>query len=78
MCWIRDRGIVAMSHRPLKMKKMWTAWDFDSSILAYQITLKNKDLLLQVMNTNFIFPKQKKKRVLGNISQVNFGRKYKD
>jgi len=64
-----------MSHIPLRMMKMWTVWDSDSSILAYQITLINKDLLLQVRNTNLIFPKKEKKRVLGNVSQVNFGRK---
>ena len=56
------------------MMKMWTVWDFDSSILAYQITLINKDLLLQVRNTNLIFPKKEKKDVLGNVSQVNFER----
>ena len=75
MCWICDRRTVAMSHIPLRMMKMWTVWDSDSSILAYQITLINKDLLLQVRNTNLIFPKKEKKRVLGNVSQVNFGRK---
>jgi hypothetical protein len=69
-----------MSHRALRMKKLCTAWDFDSSICAYQITLINKDLLLQVMNTNLIFPnkkKKKKKQVLGNVSEVNYGRKNK-
>jgi hypothetical protein len=47
-------------HRELfKMKKMLTAWDFDSSMLVYQITLINKDLFLQVRNTNLKLPKQK-------------------
>jgi hypothetical protein len=54
------------------VKKMWTAWNIDSSILAYQITFINKDLLLQVRNTNLIFPKQKKKQFFGNVSPVNF------
>jgi len=36
--------------------------------------LINKDLLLQERNTNLKFPKQKE-QVLGNVSEVNFGRK---
>jgi len=71
-----------LHHKELfKMKKMLTAWDFDSSMLAYQITSINEDLFLQVRNTNLKFPKQKKKKkkkqVLGSISQVHFGRENK-
>jgi hypothetical protein len=63
------------------MKKIWTAWDFDSSLLAYQITLISKALLLQVRNTykSHISKKKggEKKEILDNVSQVNFGRKNK-
>jgi hypothetical protein len=69
---------VAASQRTFMMKKMWTAWGFHPSVLAYQITLIDIDLFLQVRNTNLKFPKQKKKKqVLGNASPVHFGRKNK-
>ena len=55
MCGQESR-IVLHLHKMLQLEPMLTAWDFDSSTLAYQITMIDRDLFLKV-RVNLVKPK---------------------